>query len=60
MLTSVDTRQNARRDCAWGRLIIVVRDAGVAAKFGAHIGRMQDSAQLMIEFTPAIKALDPK
>jgi phosphatidylserine/phosphatidylglycerophosphate/cardiolipin synthase-like enzyme len=40
--------------------LIVIRDAGAAAKFDAHFERMWDAAQPMIEFAPAIKALEPK
>jgi len=40
--------------------LIVIRDAGAAAKFDAHFERMWDAAQPMIEFEPAIKALEPK
>src|SRR6202007_3368957 len=36
--------------------LIVIRDAGAAAKFEAHFERMWDAAQPMIEFEPAIKA----
>src|SRR5271166_168376 len=39
--------------------LIVIRDAGAAAKFDAHFERMWDAAQPMIEFGPAIKALEP-
>ncbi len=40
--------------------LVIIRDAGVAAKFDAHFERMWDAAQPMIEFEPAIKALEPK
>jgi phosphatidylserine/phosphatidylglycerophosphate/cardiolipin synthase-like enzyme len=40
--------------------LIVIRDAGAAAKFDAHFERMWDAAEPMIEFEPAIKALEPK
>ncbi len=40
--------------------LIVIRDAGAAAKFEAHFERMCDAAQPMIEFGPAINALEPK
>jgi hypothetical protein len=40
--------------------LIVIRDAGAAAKFDAHFERMWGNAQPMIEFEPAIKALEPK
>jgi len=40
--------------------LIVIRDAGAAAKFGAHFKRMWNAAQPMIEFVPATKALEPK
>ncbi len=38
--------------------LIVIRDAGATAKFEAHFERMWGAAQPMIEFEPAIKALD--
>jgi hypothetical protein len=37
-----------------------IRNAGAAAKFDAHFERMWDAAQPMIEFEPAIRALEPK
>jgi phosphatidylserine/phosphatidylglycerophosphate/cardiolipin synthase-like enzyme len=40
--------------------LIVIRDAGAAAKFDAHFERMWEAAQPMIEFEPAIQALEPK
>jgi phosphatidylserine/phosphatidylglycerophosphate/cardiolipin synthase-like enzyme len=40
--------------------LIVIRDAGAAAKFDAHFEHMWGSAQPMIEFEPAIRALEPK
>ncbi len=40
--------------------MVVIRDAAVAAKFGAHFERMWDDAQPMIEFGLAIEALEPK
>ena len=40
--------------------LTVIRDAGAAAKFEAHFQRMWNSAQPMIEFEPAIKALERK
>jgi phosphatidylserine/phosphatidylglycerophosphate/cardiolipin synthase-like enzyme len=40
--------------------LIVMRDAGAAAKFDVHFERMWDAAQPMDEFEPAIKALEPK
>jgi len=40
--------------------LIVIRDAKAAAKFDAHFVRMWNAAQPMIEFEPAIKALEPK
>jgi phosphatidylserine/phosphatidylglycerophosphate/cardiolipin synthase-like enzyme len=39
--------------------LIVIRDVSAAAKFDAHFERMWDAAQPMIEFGPAIKALEP-
>jgi phosphatidylserine/phosphatidylglycerophosphate/cardiolipin synthase-like enzyme len=40
--------------------LIVIHDPGAAAKFDAHFERMWDAAQPMIEFEPAIRALEPK
>ena len=40
--------------------LIVIGDAAAAAKFEAHFERMWDAAQPMIEFEPAIKALEPQ
>ena len=40
--------------------LVIVRNAGVAAKFDAHFERMWDAAEPMIEFGPAINALEPK
>ena len=40
--------------------LIVIRNASAAAKFDAHFERMWDAAQTMVEFGPAIKALEPK
>ena len=40
--------------------LVVIRDAGAAAKFEAHFERMWDAAQSMVDFAPAIKALEPK
>ena len=40
--------------------LVVIRDAKVAALFDAHFERMWDAAQPMIEFEPAIRALEPK
>ena len=40
--------------------LVVIRDAGAVAKFEAHFERMRDAAQPMIEFGPAINALEPK
>ena len=40
--------------------LIVIRDASAAAKFDAHFERMWDAAQPMIEFDPAIRALEPR
>ena len=39
--------------------LVVIRDAGAVAKFEAHFERMWDAAQPMIEFEPAIRALEP-
>jgi len=35
------------------------KDVGAAAKFDAHFELMWDAAQPMIEFAPAINALQP-
>ena len=40
--------------------LIVIRDAGAAARFDGHFERMWDAAQPMIEFDPAVRALEPK
>ncbi len=40
--------------------LIVIRDVGAAAKFEAHFERTWNVAEPMIEFAPAIKALEPK
>ena len=40
--------------------LFVVRDPSAATKFEAHFERMWDAAQPMIEFGPAINALEPK
>lgn len=40
--------------------LVVIRDAGAAAKFDAHFERMWDAAMPMDDFEPAIKALEPK
>ncbi len=40
--------------------LIVMRDPSAAAKFEVHFERMWEAAQPMIEFAPAIKALEPK
>ena len=40
--------------------LIVIRDPAAAAKFEAHFERMWRDAQPMIEFAPAIKALEPR
>ncbi len=40
--------------------LIVIRHASAAAKFDAHFERMWDAAEPMIEFEPAVKALEPK
>ena len=38
--------------------LIVIRDASAAAKFVAHFESMWDSVQPMIEFGPAVRALE--
>lgn len=40
--------------------LIVIRDHVAAAKFDAHFERMWDVAQPMVEFGPAIQALEPR
>ena len=40
--------------------LVVIRDPGAAAKFEAHFEAMWRVAQPMIEFAPAIQALEPK
>jgi phosphatidylserine/phosphatidylglycerophosphate/cardiolipin synthase-like enzyme len=40
--------------------LVVIRDATAAAQFEAHFARMWEAAQPMIEFEPAIKALEPQ
>ena len=40
--------------------LIVIRDAGAAAKFDVHFERMWEEARPMEEFEPAIKALEPR
>ena len=40
--------------------LIVIRDFSAAAKFDAHFEKMWDAAQPMIEFAPAIDALEPR
>jgi phosphatidylserine/phosphatidylglycerophosphate/cardiolipin synthase-like enzyme len=40
--------------------LIVIRDAVAATQFEAHFERMWDAGQPMIEFAPAINALEPK
>ena len=40
--------------------LIVIRDGTAAMKFDAHFERMWDAAEPMIEFAPAINALEPK
>ncbi len=40
--------------------LIVIRDAGAAAKFDVHFEGMWDAAQPMDEFQPAINALEPR
>ena len=40
--------------------LIVIHDAVAAAKFETHFERMWDAAEPMIEFGPAINALEPK
>ena len=40
--------------------LVVIRDAKAAAQFEAHFQRMWNAARPMIEFEPAIKALEPE
>ena len=39
--------------------LVVIRDAAAVAKFAAHFERMWSAGQPMIEFEPAIRALEP-
>ncbi len=39
---------------------IVIQALDVAAKFDAHFERMWGAAEPMIEFAPAVKALEPR
>jgi hypothetical protein len=38
----------------------LIRDANAATRFEAHFARMWSDAQPMIEFEPAIRALEPQ
>jgi phosphatidylserine/phosphatidylglycerophosphate/cardiolipin synthase-like enzyme len=40
--------------------LVVIRDARAAATFDRHFERMWDAAQPMVEFGPAIDALEPR
>jgi phosphatidylserine/phosphatidylglycerophosphate/cardiolipin synthase-like enzyme len=40
--------------------LVVIQDAGAAARFEAHFEHMWDAAEPMDEFAPAINALEPK
>ena len=40
--------------------LVVIRDTAAAARFEAHFERMWEAARPMIEFEPAIKALEPR
>src|SRR5271166_4001417 len=40
--------------------LVVIRDAGAVARFEAHFGAMWQAAEPMIEFGPAVDALEPK
>ena len=40
--------------------LVVIRDAGAAAKFEVHFQSMWNVAQPMVEFGPAIEALEPR
>ena len=40
--------------------LVVIRDAEAAARFDAHFERMSDAAEPMVEFEPAIRALEPQ
>jgi hypothetical protein len=40
--------------------LIVIRDVGSTGKFDAHFEKMWDAARPMVEFAPAINALEPK
>jgi hypothetical protein len=39
---------------------MVLRGPAATAKFGVHFERMWEKAQPMIEFAPAIDALEPR
>jgi phosphatidylserine/phosphatidylglycerophosphate/cardiolipin synthase-like enzyme len=40
--------------------LVVIRDPDAAARFEAHFAKMWAAAQPMVEFAPAIEALEPK
>ncbi len=40
--------------------LVVIRDSSAAGRFEAHFERMWGAAEPMIEFGPAIEALEPK
>jgi phosphatidylserine/phosphatidylglycerophosphate/cardiolipin synthase-like enzyme len=40
--------------------LLVIRDASAASRFEAHFSRMWNVAQPMVEFGPAIDAMEPK
>jgi len=40
--------------------LIVIRGPGAASKFEAHFERMWDAAERMVEFGPAIEAMEPR
>jgi phosphatidylserine/phosphatidylglycerophosphate/cardiolipin synthase-like enzyme len=40
--------------------LVVIRDPDIAARFEAHFNRMWGAGQPMVEFGPAIEALEPR
>jgi phosphatidylserine/phosphatidylglycerophosphate/cardiolipin synthase-like enzyme len=39
--------------------LVIIRNAGAAGRFDAHFERMWDAGQPMVEFEPAIRAMEP-
>jgi hypothetical protein len=50
---------NNRRELALNDLV-VIRDADIAVKFETHFGQMWTMGLPMVEFAPAIEALEPR